>query len=62
MLAANSMKLFSASGLAAAFSCAGVGITPGLTALTRIAFFERVPVEDFQFIPSGQGSLNGQSR
>ena len=35
MLAAYSMKLFSASRLAAAFSCAGDGITPGLIALTR---------------------------
>src|SRR5260370_13510751 len=36
MLAAYSMKLFSASRLAAAFSCAGDGITPGLIALTRM--------------------------
>ena len=36
MSAAYSMKLFSASRLALAFSCAGVGITPGLIALTRM--------------------------
>src|SRR5258707_13992740 len=36
MLAAYSMKLFSASRLALAFSCPGVGITPGLIALTRM--------------------------
>jgi hypothetical protein len=30
------MTLASASGLGLAFSCAGVGITPGLTALTQI--------------------------
>ena len=36
MLAAYSMKLFSASRLALAFSCPGVGMTPGLIALTRM--------------------------
>src|SRR6267143_6096737 len=36
MLAAYAMKLFSASRLAVAFSCAGDGITPGLMSLTRM--------------------------
>jgi len=36
MLAAYSMKLATASGPRPVFSCPGVGITPGLIALTRM--------------------------